>query len=361
MGARVSKPQDSKEKVEITFSPIMTIKEANEKYRKLYYNNYKNNEYLLELNQKFDAFKKNLDLDVYYSMYTQIFKEDDDFKKQKEVKTERKRCETRGNGFETPKKADQEAFVIPEEKKVAVRYEEGEYKVSYQGYETVFNFSRTSEDFFMKVCTAYTIITTIAFSDPDFVKFYRFWNNLIIDDRTIKYKVSKIVQLIKKNDPREKNAKEEKMCFDTPKQINKVVKEKKQEKKWKIYCESCKKGFNNENTLNDHLKSKQHKSNCNGCQCIKKEDAETIEDILIEKEFMGNGLIEDESIKTDLEDNKPTKIKNKEVKDLKIETTANDQRKRSNEHVIFRTCGICKLVLETREDILIHLRNEHGD
>lgn len=96
----------------------------------------------------------------------------------------------------------------------------------------------------------------------DYDKFCLFWSRFTCNVKEIEHIVKCIVNLIRKNKPFGNEIK-----TDIPKVKHKIIKEKL-EKQWKVKCIACNKGFNNKNTLKDHLNSVNHKSKSLGCDDI---------------------------------------------------------------------------------------------
>lgn len=273
-------------------------------------------------------------------------------------------------------------------------------------------YARYAPDFFERLELVYGIKGTIGrFGDPDYAVFYRFWNTFQHEDSEVERKIRNIIWYIKSKDPRIPKA--------VP-SLGSVGKtrpgEKKRDpkaKKWKMYCVPCRKGFNSENTLRDHLKSKQHCENMKlndggdaivyneenesghagasgsiGAACenelggiapennLKAQDTRRSEP---EEKDDGSASIKDGGSTGAMSDEFPGTssgdINIDHIKAMSIKRATRSPKKNAKEqplkaavaadshateHEAFRTCFHCKEVLRTRGDLILHIKNKHS-
>lgn len=194
-------------------------------------------------------------------------------------------------------------------------------------------FSRYAPDFFARLERAYNLHPRNSFLDGDFTTFYRYWATFRHEDQTVECRVRSIIRMIKARDPR----------FIRPAAAVVPEKQKAQPlpsapriKTWKLQCEACGRGFNSENTLKDHLRSRQH------------------------RERAGVDAVAEETLAPADKKRKPARSAPADRAPEKVEEkrggTAVEGRK---EHEAFRTCFHCKQVMESRGQLIMHIREKH--
>ncbi|KAI5151046.1 hypothetical protein ENBRE01_1865, partial [Enteropsectra breve] len=150
------------------------------------------------------------------------------------------------------------------------------------------DFKKYAEDFFERLAVVYQQKAAPGFLDPDYVGFYRYWGKFRDGDAKQENAIRSIIKYVKSKDPRNITSKdvmknrEDTMKKGAIKKRDDAMKKGamknrddadsqkiRVKKEWKILCKNCDKGFNSRNTLNDHLKSRQHKRNIeNGTERI---------------------------------------------------------------------------------------------
>lgn len=290
-------------------SDLTTLEEGKKAYIKHFYKNQGKNDMLVEINDAFNLFKSSVNVELYYLIYSQIYN----------IKA---------------KKIQREIDVTREGEKI---------KINYEGDAVYFDFVTTTADFFDKLTTAYEVKAPVRFTDVDFERFYRFWGRFSATDKGLENMIRKIVLIIRSKDPRVQT----KGDVDVPVRFKTEKKYEKKPKEWKYFCEACKKGFNNENTLKDHRNSKQHKMKSpEGEEVTVGEEVTEGEEVTVESERPKKEVIEE--IKTEPNEEK--------IEGGLVEGVL---KKKYIEHKLFRKCGICKEVFETREELISHLREWH--
>lgn len=290
---------------------LTTIDEAKKAYFKLFYKNQQNNEMMVKLNDAFNLFKSSLNEDKYLEVYEHAYnKDDDNIEKNKGI---------------------HQNYIIQLIIKIW-NLLRGKQSTKTE-FKTVID-SKFNQDFFEKLSNRFQITQPIKFTDPDFTKFYSFWNKFRMEDKECERKIRKIIKIIKDNDPRldvlkVNNIKPKANKVELNTTSNKIKKE------CKFSCKDCNKTFNSENTLKDHLKSKQHR--------IRHPEEPKVENRTKD---------ENKTVVNKAKDEEPPFIKTEEC-------NKEEMNKSKGDHPIFRTCGICKEVLETRSDLLKHLRTVH--
>lgn len=306
----------------LEISEFSTIEEAKKAYFKLFYKNQHNNEEMVKLNDAFNLFKNTLDEDRYLEIYEKRF--------QNTTKIEKKRDTSRIMAI-IYKIIEFLSRMI-----LCLRKKEIEKEECSVNIDAKFN-----QDFFEKLSNKFEITQPVKFLDSDFPRFYTFWNKFRMEDKECERKIRKIIKMIKDNDPRMKiinktdtvkKGRPEIQVSHLSHQASSQIKKESQFK-----CVGCNKSFNSENTLKDHLKSKQHRN--------KHPESNIVEAVDLPK-----NRIQDK-VKKNVEEVLPV-IKKEECED-KIEN------KTKGDHLMFRTCGICKEVLDTRSDLIKHLRLMH--
>lgn len=230
-------------------------------------------------------------------------------------------------------------------------------------------FSRHAPDFFSRLELSYNLHPRVGFADGDFTAFYRYWNTFRHEDEAVERKVRSIIRVIKARDPRFVRpaatgaAVCQKPCSPRPKTPH--------VKTWRMLCTACKKSFNSENTLRDHLRSRQHRERVKEGEdvIVRSPDGEAVNN-----EKTGDDEKADDNEKTgddgeagDDEEASAETFGNEETstrKDIPEEnrrpgsinrTAGRNQR----EHEAFRTCFYCKKVFEGRGPLILHIRENH--
>lgn len=328
MGSTQSKLKNESTTI-LDISALTPIEEAKKMYLKLFYKNQRDNDFLVRLNDEFNNFKNTIDIDIYHELFTRVL----------------------DNEKNTLKEGNQVGTHLVIEKV------EGRLKISYKHYSMEFNFVQTTKDFFEKLSNCYEVKAPVTFLDADFPRFYRFWAKISMTDKTSERKIRKIVSLIKANDPRF-NQGETKVVEKKVVNLEKLL-DKKKTKTWKIYCTACSKGFNNENTLKDHLSSKSHKAKIIGLDAngiITR--SETVEEAIETNQPAAESIEEAcESVETAEDGYEP--IKAVELQKTSPVVLKENEAQKTADHPMFRTCGVCKEVLDTRRELIMHLKSIH--
>ncbi|ELA40965.1 uncharacterized protein VICG_01995 [Vittaforma corneae ATCC 50505] len=339
---------------------LITVEEARKVYIKLFYENQGNNDKLVEINDAFNLFKSSVDVDLYYLIYTGIYGtgkaqertvinqfESQQLKKVKSAQSVSNADATTGGcRLNTADKYDLEI----------IRNSDGSVVLKYKGFTKPFDFTHFSHDFFEKLSNRFQIKAPVKFKDSDFLRFYSFWSHFLAADKALENKVRRIVRIIKENDPRLNN-RENKCAIDSKSYKHSAKIYEKKEKQWKHFCEACKKGFNSDNTLRDHLNSRQHKSK------------NVVDNNTTDKSIDERGDCRNVECSQNSKDNHSIDeaLSEDHYKDIGVNLTSNDSLKaecdpstwQSADHPIFRTCGICKEVLKTRSELVLHLKKDH--
>ncbi|KAM0680118.1 hypothetical protein GINT2_001811 [Glugoides intestinalis] len=298
-------------------SPLTPVEEAKKKYLKLFYKYQRDNDTLVRLNDEFNNFKSNIDVDLYYELFTRVL--------------DNEKSSFKGT-------------------RLLIEKSEGCIKVGHGGYFIEFSYLKTTKDFFEKLCNFYEVKAPVTFLDADFPRFYRFWAKITMKDKESERKIRKIVSLVKANDPRYQQG-EIKVVERKVSNPERIL--EKKIKTWKIYCTVCNKGFNNENTLKDHLSSKNHKSKTVGLDAggiiRRNESAEIIEEEIepAKPKKPDHEPLYETVESVELEKELPVVLKEKEAQ-------------KAADHPMFRTCGVCKEVLDSRRELIMHLKSIHN-
>ncbi|KAI5170084.1 hypothetical protein PAEPH01_1236 [Pancytospora epiphaga] len=216
-------------------------------------------------------------------------------------------------------------------------------------------YDKYAPDFFTRLELCYGLRPRFLFTDGEFIQFYRYWLSFRHEDDKIETKVRAIVRLIKARDPRvlkplrvgiekKKVSREASTVssFPTERQI----------KTWKYSCKPCNKGFNSENTLKDHLKSKKHIMNeevirnnpdkVENCVSVSAMTEKIPEDDF-RMDIVEQPLFKDDNIKDDGETIPVLHGPSNTIK----------------EHEAYRTCHYCKEVFLSRGQLILHIRETH--
>jgi curved DNA-binding protein CbpA len=237
---------------------LMTSEEIKRNYKKLFFKNQRNLEEMTKINEAFQEIKNEIDLDLYYELYSKVLQHN-----------------SNGGSKEESLASLNNIEVINTDNGVVVKY---------QNYQFIFNFSTFTIDFFNKLSTAFQIKNNLpkdiveneycsnnlsSISSNNFSKFYNFWIRFSSNDKAIENKVRKIVRTIKliSKQKIDRNVNNSEVKMDSEQKDRSHDEKSKRDdkvfckpvKNYKTYCNPCKKGFNNENTFKDHLNSKKHK------------------------------------------------------------------------------------------------------
>lgn len=298
MGMRLSRPQAKTPYDALGIGKLCTLEETKRAYCRMFYHSKKDQEKMRELNEAYDFCRSNLDVDLYHDLFQQV-----------------------SDGGKPSKS-------------VCVVKKDGKLFVEHLGWTVPFDFSMISSDFFERLSLRFGLKCPPKFLDPDFVGFYSFWTRFAHTDKGLERKVRRIVRMIRDSDPR---IAPERVypSFGGSAVVQCTRKASKQEKVWKNYCDACRKGFNSDNTLRDHLNSRQHRRNtgvpdstdsCSPAVSASTPGTDTIPEVLEEKEELPC-------------ENKP---------EFSV-----------SEHPLLRTCHACKKVLRTRGELILHMRTKH--
>ncbi|KAI4292180.1 hypothetical protein PAPHI01_1454 [Pancytospora philotis] len=245
-------------------------------------------------------------------------------------------------------------------------------------------------DFFERLTLCYGLHPRLEFGDPDFPQFYRYWCSFRHKDKALEQRVLSVIKRIKALDPRYKRSEPASTPRDTP--PAKVTEKRAGPKAYKLYCRACSKGFNNENTLRDHLRSKLHSGNIEAWVAAGNDPADVCSgigstDSPVIQSADGSKSSHAESNLTDLPsknmpfknmplenmpfENMPSENMPSENAVVKDESTvshsnADGQAKKvvpdsdKREHEAFRTCSLCKEVFDTRGRLIMHIKQQHS-
>lgn len=340
-------------------SELATIEEARKVYIKLFYENQRNNDKLVEINDAFNLFKNSVNIDLYYLVYTGIYN------------TGRTQERPAANQFESQRSrkgqnlpprfsgtsADESRINITGsyDMKIVVD-DDSTVTLKYKGFTKSFNFVQFSNDFFEKLANHFQIRAPVKFKDSDFLRFYSFWGRFLADDKALENKVRRIVRIVKENDPRVNSRENKHAVASKVYECSTKVCEKK-EKQWKHCCEVCKKGFNSENTLKDHLNSRQHRNKVGVSSNAAREEVGENKDCQSSSQNVKDGRSMDEV---------PSADSCKGIEEgAGLDGNGSSRAERDSntwhnaDHPIFRTCGVCKEVFKTRPELVLHLRKNH--
>lgn len=310
---------------------LSTLEETKKAYCRIFYHSKGNHEKMRELNVAYNFCRNSLDVDLYHELFQKMYS------------------------------AVGEKSSIRNKGSVEISERNGKLFVEHRGCSTPFDFNTVSNDFFERLSLCFELKCTPKFFDPDFVRFYNFWMKFSHVDRALEGRVRRVVKTIRDNDPRmalsRRDGQKAASCKTSRQNVAAESSSlpSRQKKIWKSYCDVCKKGFNSENTMKDHLNSKQHKSNkaklggdlstitvldaCGPCVVpdATPDDNVSVAEVVREEVAAGEGLVDAEN---DLD-------------------TDRSQALRS-EHPLLRTCHACKRILRTRGELIVHLRTEHS-
>ena len=194
-------------------------------------------------------------------------------------------------------------------------------------------FPKYAVDFFDRAINLFGLESAPRFKEADTDRFYTAWQRFRHEDKKIEVEVRKIVRQVKGMDPRMEIRRVQVKQADKSDQTNKQNMHKsdqtnKQNMHKSIKCELCNKEFKSENTMKDHLRSKQH------------------------KERGG------EEIKEEIKEKRKKKKKEKKETKEKQEEEKKEKRK-GEEHEAYRKCYYCKGIYNTRGELIFHIREEH--
>jgi len=336
---------------------LSTLEEGKKAYMRHFYGNQGNREKLVEINDSFDLFKRRVDVELYYMVYSEIYGEvsevngkdsskvgkgssKGDIKVSSKVNSKDSTKDNTKTNNKDNTKDNTKTSTKDNTRNIKIIRNSKDIKIQYDGGTVDFDFTRTTEDFFNKLAGAFEIKAPVRFTEPEFEKFYRFWGRFSAADRALEAQVRRIVGIVKRNDPRI-----ERVGGSVESVKTRVEKSyEKKQKTWKYFCEGCKRGFNNESTLRDHKNSRQHRMNY--------PEEEAMSDVKSEVGSQ-NVSVEPEPAR---EQPESTEV------EVAGDSTAEDKTPVvwANEHVIFRTCGICKRSFNARTELIIHLREAHG-
>lgn len=323
MGLRFSKPRTDPTPHEMLgICELCTLEETKRAYYKAFYQNKGDQEKMRELNKAYSFCRSNLDVDLYHELFHEV--------------------------YSTAGKA-------PAKRSARVFRKDGRLLIECKGCMP-FDFNAVSSDFFERLSICFELKCTPKFFDPDFVGFYNFWARFSHVDKALEGKVRRIIKIIRNNDPRmslnSKGCQEAVSCTGSRHAATHRSFQPKQEKTWKMYCDACKKGFNSENTLKDHLNSKQHKSN------IASPEKDSSNDVVL------NARNSFATPQKPLNVNNIRTVTSAEATGERLHSTEKDSavdkpEPPKGEHPLLRTCHACKKVLRSRGELVMHLRTEH--
>lgn len=258
MGQTFSRTQKIQTPYEILgvneLSKLSDIKKA---YRKLYYQNQRDPIMMEKINSAMNSIEKDFDLALYLELYEKVYYTE--FVGEKSIKPvfSKDKANTNENNY----RAQERLKVFKKDDTIIVNYKETSFE---------FDFIEISQDMFNKMEKAFAMRLSLSFNGPELNKFYSAWNRCIFDDKEFEHKIRKLIKIVKENDPRIKC--QNKPNLDNSKELNKNSKQEqnkiKEQKQFKVQCTACNKGFNNKNTLKDHLNSRKHISLCNTTDCL---------------------------------------------------------------------------------------------
>lgn len=387
---------------------LITIEEAKKAYYKAFYQLRSDEMQLVKLNKAFDDCKRNLNIDLFLEIYSEIY--NNQFKKNCTKETTYKlkqpdKCKKLGIwerlwNLKFKNKQDNENYAVSEKKFCKIFAEkngnqdsqDNEYTdsskiiIEHNGFRTHFNYKILSNDFFERLKLKFNITVAPGFYDSNFIGFYKFWSKFPHDNKNIEMKVRKIIKIIEQNDPRtnvnkavaNNSAKKIIKPAATPEKTDGYFNKTKKIKEKKYNCNICKKSFNNKNTLADHINSKQHKAKI---QDFGGADAETwnmpsdlidngssiqdindeIKDIILNENNDRKDNIEEVDhliLKKDVQEESNHELNlNKEMEQLNDRETSNVRDHFSRENALLLTCNICKAIFKSRGDLIMHLKS----
>lgn len=375
MGISLSTPKDSKMSSYdlLGINEFTLLEETHKAYCKLFYKFKSDEDKMVLINKAHEETRKSLNLDLYLELYSKIYNDNESIKdtackcKNKCICEQLAKLKLKTNNSNSTLNRKSTKSQITDDNKFKlnnlniVRDKGSEdIIIKYKQNSILFRYNLMSNDFFERLKICFDIKIAPKFFDSDFVNFYNFWKKFSHVDKEMEAKIRVIIKIIERNDPRIKINSTNRISFEISKNTIKKekVREKNREKacnlkEKKFYCYLCKKGFNNSNTAKDHLNSKQHLSK------VGRSDGDT----QMKDALLGDiSKITEESIGQDskivIEDDKEQSTETPQENESRLDTTKDEKTK--SEHILLRTCGICKIVLKTRGELIMHLKACHS-
>lgn len=232
-------------------------------------------------------------------------------------------------------------------------------------------YTEYAKDFFDRLIEAYDIKCAPRFTDAGFN--YVFWRRFRHYDSETEKKMLKIVKYIQMKDPRftfitekaNKNITVNKAKGNATTKISNKYQntlDKINNERWLYYCKKCNRKFNNKNTLKDHLASKKHKSQVKHGEeetIIENPNAHISDEVKAEVEVKNKNDATASQVDSNPKANSYSIIKEEDSNpndgDIKSKTDF-----MSSEHKLYRTCGICKELFDSRGKLIVHIKEKHS-
>ncbi|KAL6121069.1 hypothetical protein NUSPORA_02072 [Nucleospora cyclopteri] len=188
------------------------------------------------------------------------------------------------------------------------------------------------QDFFEKISIAYlNNCSPLETFNENYDQFINFYKQAKYKDKSVEVKVKYLISYLNfiRNKKKQVISKNE-----SKNNINYQI--KKNENNKKFTCPFCIKKYTNKKTLKMHMTSNKHKAD-------------------LTEEIIAKYDIDQTPVKIKSQKSKQMEIPN-EVAVQQVETEIQNNRNIYSEHHIFRTCSKCKIVFNSRKELILHIK-----